>query len=310
MARLQPGDRIRIVWYSTCGAPRSLVGTCSHYVGASFHVRSRKDDQLHGCTDYACGGLLVVVAVLSALAQRLQIPAAILLLLGGLLLSFFPGMPSADLNPDLVLFLFLPPLIYAAAWQSSWREFRAALQPILLLAIGLVLVTTTMIAVVAHSVVGLPWSVALVLGAIVSPTDAEALHPSEVLATLSAGLYLSRQSVRFFSSNTRLQANAVWNVLVFLLNGLLFLLIGLQLRAIPATIGPASWPAFIRDALVICLTVILVRIVWVFTASYLPQLVRPRGRQTDSALNWPVCCWSPGRVYVADCRWLLPLRCP
>jgi monovalent cation/hydrogen antiporter len=119
-------------------------------------------------------GLFVVVAVLSALAQHLQIPAAILLLLGGLLLSFFPGMPSIDLNPDLVLFLFLPPLIYAAAWQSSWREFRAALRPILLLAIGLVLVTTTTIAVVAHTVVGLPWSVAFVLGAIVSPTDAVA----------------------------------------------------------------------------------------------------------------------------------------
>jgi NhaP-type Na+/H+ or K+/H+ antiporter len=231
-------------------------------------------------------GLLVVVFVLSALAQYFLMPAAILLLLGGLLLSFFPGLLSIDLNPDLVLFLFLPPLIYAAAWQSSWREFRVALQPILLLAIGLVLVTTTMIAVVAHSVVGLPWSVALVLGVIVSPMDAEALHPSEVLATLSAWLYLSRQSVRFFSSNTRLQVNAVWNVQVFLLNGLLFLLIGLQLRAIPATIGPASRPAFIRDALVICLMVILVCIVWVFTASYLPQLVRPRGRQTDSALNW------------------------
>ena len=64
-------------------------------------------------------GLFVVVAVLSALAQRLQIPAAILLLLGGVLLSFIPGVPSIDLNPDLVLFLFLPPLIYAAAWQTS-----------------------------------------------------------------------------------------------------------------------------------------------------------------------------------------------
>jgi CPA1 family monovalent cation:H+ antiporter len=333
-------------------------------------------------------GLLVVVAVLSALAQRLQIPAAILLLLGGLLLSFVPGMPSVDLNPDLVLFLFLPPLIYAAAWQSSWREFRAALRPILLLAIGLVLVTTTTIAVVAHTVVGLPWSVAFVLGAIVSPTDAvaasataqslglsrrivtvlegesivndatglviyrfaaaavvtgafsiwqaswqfvivslgglligliiawplarlhriiddalieitltlltpfvaylcaEALHLSGVLATLSAGLYLSRQSARFFSSNTRLQATAVWNVLVFLLNGLLFLLIGLQLRAILATIGTAFWPAFIRDALVICLTVILVRVVWVFTATYLPLLVSARWRRMNPDPGW------------------------
>src|SRR4051812_66886 len=76
-------------------------------------------------------GLLVVVVVLSALAQHFQIPAAILLLLGGLLLSYVPGIPRIDLNPELVLFLFLPPLIYAAAWQASWREFRAALQPIL-----------------------------------------------------------------------------------------------------------------------------------------------------------------------------------
>ena len=115
---------------------------------------------------------------------------------------------------------------------------------------------------------------------------AEALQLSGVLATLSAGLYLSRQSARFFSSNTRLQANAVWNVLVFLLNGLIFLLIGLQLRAVLATIGPSSWPAFIRDALVICLTVILVRVAWIFTANYLPQLVRLCGRRTAPYPGW------------------------
>jgi CPA1 family monovalent cation:H+ antiporter len=333
-------------------------------------------------------GLLVVVAVLSALAQRLQVPTAIVLVLGGLLVSFIPGLPTIDLNPELVLFLFLPPLIYAAAWQTSWREFRATLRPILLLAIGLVLVTTTTIAVVGHYVVGLPWSVAFVLGAIVSPTDAvaasataqslglsrrivtllegesmvndatglviyrfavaavvtgtfslwqaswqfvvvsigglligliiawplarlhrmfddalieitltlltpfvaylcaEALHLSGVLATLSAGLYLSRQSARFFSSNTRLQATAVWNVLVFLLNGLLFLLIGLQLPSILATIGPTSGPDFIRDALAICLTVILVRVVWVFTATYLPRLLSARLRRIDPYPGW------------------------
>jgi len=107
-----------------------------------------------------------------------------------------------------------------------------------------------------------------------------------VLATLSAGLYLSRQSARFFSSNTRLQATAVWNVLVFLLNGLLFLLIGLQLRAIVATIGTAFWPAFMRDALVICLTVILVRVVWVFTATYLPLLVSARWRRMNPDPGW------------------------
>ena len=103
---------------------------------------------------------------------------------------------------------------------------------------------------------------------------------------MSAVLFQIRQSARFFSSNTRLQATAVWNVLVFLLNGLLFLLIGLQLRAILATIGTAFWPAFIRDALVICLTVILVRVVWVFTATYLPLLVSARWRRMNPDPGW------------------------
>src|SRR5262249_36671280 len=118
--------------------------------------------------------LLVVVVALSALATRLALPSPIVLVVGGVLLSFLPGLPTIDLAPDLVLFLFLPPLIYASAWQTSWREFHANVRSILVLAIGLVLVTTTLVAVVAHYLVGLPWGVAFVLGAIVSPTDAVA----------------------------------------------------------------------------------------------------------------------------------------
>jgi monovalent cation/hydrogen antiporter len=93
--------------------------------------------------------LLVVVTMLSALATRFEVPAPIVLVVGGLLLSLLPGLPTIDLPPDLVLFLFLPPLIYASAWETAWREFHANLRPILLLAIGLVLVTTTLVAVVA-----------------------------------------------------------------------------------------------------------------------------------------------------------------
>ena len=284
-------------------------------------------------------GLLVAIVILATLATRLRIPYAILLVLGGLLLGFVPGLPTITINPELVLVLFLPPLIYSSAWLTSWREFRANLRPILQLSLGLVLVTTIVIAVVAHTIAGLSWPVAFVLGAVVSPTDAvaasataqqlglprrivtviegesmvndatglviyrfavaalvmgsfslwqaslqfvivslgglliglvigwpvawlhrhlddapieititlltpyaayllaNALQVSGVLAVLSAGLYLSRQSSRFFSSNTRLQANAVWNVLVFLLNGLVFLVIGLQLRGILETIA-------------------------------------------------------------------------
>src|SRR5439155_19951951 len=119
-------------------------------------------------------GLLMAIVILATLAARLRIPYPILLVLGGLLLGFVPGLPSIILDPELVLFLFLPPLIYSSAWLTSWREFRANLRPILLLSIGLVLVTTTVVAVVAHGLIGLPWPVAFVLGALVSPTDAVA----------------------------------------------------------------------------------------------------------------------------------------
>jgi monovalent cation/hydrogen antiporter len=103
---------------------------------------------------------------------------------------------------------------------------------------------------------------------------------------LSAGLYLSRQSSRFFSSNTRLQANAVWNVLVFLLNGLLFLLIGLQLRSILATIAGHSLFTLIWQALLISLAVIAVRIAWVFPAASLPRQLSARLRARDPYPGW------------------------
>src|SRR5438105_1797441 len=118
--------------------------------------------------------LLVAIVALTAVATRLRLPYVILLVLGGLALGFVPGLPDIKLDPALVLFLFLPPLIYSSAWLTSWREFRANLRPILLLSVGLVLATTTVVAVVAHDLIGLPWPVAFVLGALVSPTDAVA----------------------------------------------------------------------------------------------------------------------------------------
>jgi Na+/H+ antiporter len=333
-------------------------------------------------------GLLVAIVALATLATRLRLSYAILLVIGGLLLGFIPGLPNIALNPELVLVLFLPPLIYSSAWLTSWREFRANLRPILQLALGLVLVTTLVIAVVAHFIAGLSWPVAFVLGAVVSPTDAvaasatanqlglprrivtviegesmvndatglvvyrfavaavvtgsfalwqaglqfllvglgglvlglviawpvawlhrhlddapieititlltpyaaylvaDALQVSGVLAVLSAGLYLSRQSSRFFSSNTRLQANAVWNVLVFLLNGLLFLLIGLQLRGILAAIAGHSLLTLLWQALLISLVVIAVRLAWVFPAASLPRQLSARLRARDPYPGW------------------------
>src|SRR5262249_40069656 len=88
--------------------------------------------------------LLVAVVVLASLATQLRVPYAILLVLGGLVLGFVPGLPTVTLDPAVVLFLFLPPLIYFSAWFTPWRDFRADLRPILLLAVGLVLTCTTL----------------------------------------------------------------------------------------------------------------------------------------------------------------------
>lgn len=333
-------------------------------------------------------GLLVATVVFASLATRLRVPYAILLVLGGALLGFLPGLPEVNLNPELILFLFLPPLVYSSAWQTSWREFRANLRPILSLAIGLVLFTTVCVAIVAHTILGLPWSIAFVLGAVLSPTDAvaasaiaqrmglsrrivtvlegesivndatglvvytfavaaavtgsfelgaaivqfgvvslgglviglvvgwplawlhrhlddapieititlltpfaayllaEAVQVSGVLAVLSAGLYLSHHSSRFFSSRTRLAANAVWNVLVFVLNGLLFLLIGLQLRHILSALGEHPVVTVIEEALLISLTVIVVRLIWVFSAAYLNRRLFPGLRARDPYADW------------------------
>src|SRR6266511_4372039 len=118
--------------------------------------------------------LLASVAALALLAQRLTIPYPILLVLGGLAISFVPGLPSVRLSPELALLIFLPPLLYAQAWMTPWREFCRYLRPIFLLAVGLVLFTTTAVAFAAHGLMGLPLAAGFVLGAIVSPPDAVA----------------------------------------------------------------------------------------------------------------------------------------
>ncbi len=117
--------------------------------------------------------LFGLVATLVIIARKLAVPYPVLLVLGGLALSFVPRLPEVKLNPNIVFYFFLPPLLYPAALFTSWRDFRRNLRPILLLAIGLVLFTMVAIAYVAHSLLpDLPWAAAFALGAIVSPPDA------------------------------------------------------------------------------------------------------------------------------------------
>jgi monovalent cation/hydrogen antiporter len=118
--------------------------------------------------------LLAVLVAVAVLARRLQVAPSILLVIAGISLALVPGLPSIELAPELVLLVMLPPLLYSAAVAMSWREFRFNLRPIFLLAFGAVVFTTCAVAAAAHYVLGLPWAVGFLLGAIVSPPDAVA----------------------------------------------------------------------------------------------------------------------------------------
>ncbi len=333
-------------------------------------------------------GLLVVVVALVTIARKLEIPYPILLVIGGLALGFIPHLPSVTLSPELVFLLFLPPLLYWEALNTPLRELRANMRPILLLAIGLVLMTTAVVAIVAHMVIGLNWAVAFVLGAIISPTDtvaaaaiaqrlslprrvtavlegesllndatalvvygtavtvvasgsfswvqagtkfvvasgggiiiglvvglivvrvrrvlhdspventislltgfaaylpADRLGLSGVLAVVATGLYLERMGPRIVSPQTRLQAIQLWQVVVFLLNGLLFILVGLQLNTILASRTLPSFVNLLLDAAIISVTIIVARIVWIFPATYLPRLLSRHLREKDPYPSW------------------------
>jgi Na+/H+ antiporter len=332
--------------------------------------------------------LLVSAAVLLILAVPLRIPYPILLVLGGLVLGFGPGVPKVTMPPEVVLIGILPPLLYVSAFFTGLRELRQNLRPISLLAVGLVAMTTLGVAAVAHMVADLPWAEAFVLGAVVSPTDpiaataigrrlgvprrltdiiegeslvndgmalvllrtaivaavsgsfspwdaggrlvlnivggvaiglvvgyvirrvrrvldnpplevtlafltgyfaflpASALGVSGVLAVVTAGIYLGWYTPELTTAQTRMQGNGFWEILTFLLNVLLFGLVGLQLRPILDSLaGRGGW-SLVGEAAVIVLAVIVIRIFWVFPATYLPRWLIPHVREHDPYPPW------------------------
>ena len=342
-------------------------------------------------------GLMVAVAGLSVLARSVGVPYPIMLVLGGLVLGFLPGLPDIELPPELVLVLFLPPLLYHAAFFSSPRELRADLRAISLLALGLVPVSMVAVAVTAHALVGgLPWAAAFALGAIVSPTDplaatsiarrlgvprrivtllegeslvndatalaayriavsaavggsfvisqaglqfvasatggvavglavgwlvaevrrrlddppveiivtvvtgyaaylpAEQLGASGVLAAVAAGLYVGWRAPEVASPATRLLGFSFWEVLVYLLNAVLFILVGLQLHPILGDVSGPSAATLLGLAVLISAVVIAVRIAWGFTVPYLvraldrrpAQVVRRLGPRERLIVGW------------------------
>jgi monovalent cation/hydrogen antiporter len=333
--------------------------------------------------------LLVAVIALVTIARRVLIPYPIFLVLGGLVLSLVPNLPVVGLDPDMVFLIFLPPILWSAAYFTSLRDFRANLRSITLLAVGLVLATTAAVAVVARALMpGLPWPVAVALGAIVSPPDAvaataiarrlgiphrvvtilegeslvndasalvlyrtavaaavtgtfgraqaleqfvlasvggvvvglvvgfltrralrltddsvahtaitllapyaawiigERTHTSAVLACVAGGLYLRQGFSELVPPATRLQARAVWDLLVFILNGVIFILIGLQLGAIREAGLPGSVQSFLWHGAVISATAIGVRLAWVPLATVIPRLLSPTLRRRDPIPGW------------------------
>ncbi len=322
--------------------------------------------------------LFVVVAALAALAKRLAVPYPIVLMIGGLAFSLIPGLPQVSLNPSIVFFVILPPLIFSAAYHISWREFRNNLTLILMLAFGLVGFTVYAVAAFSrYTLPGFDWKLGLVLGAVIAPTDplsatstarrlgiprkitdlleaeslvndgsglvawkftaalvitgstptffagaanlvylivaaiaiglitgfivhviqqrisdapieitvslitpyvaylcAEAAQCSGILATLACGLYLGRRSSGFFSLHARIESRAVWRTLDFILNGIVFLLLGLQLPRILADIHGIGLRGLIWDAALFSGAVILIRLIWVYPGVWISRIIR------------------------------------
>jgi monovalent cation/hydrogen antiporter len=333
-------------------------------------------------------GLLVGAAGLAVLARVLRVPYPITLVLGGVGIGFVPGVPNLELDPDLVLLIFLPPLLYGAAFFTSLRDLRRNARPIALLSIGVVAVTMVAVAVVAHEAIGLGWPEAFVLGAVVSPTDAvapaeilrrvgaphrlltviegenltndwtalvlykfavaavvtgtfslaeagvkfvwsgvggllvglaagfvirevrrrvddppteftisllsgyaaylpaEEIGVSGVIAAVTVGIFMGWHTPELTTPVTRMQGEAIWEVLTFLLNALLFLLIGLQLPTVLDHIDGHSTGELIRWGVLISLVVIGVRLIWQFTVVYLIRAIDRREVQRARRATW------------------------
>ena len=349
-------------------------------------------------------GLLIGIVMIATVADRLRIAYPILLVVAGIGVALLPVRHRIELHPDLVLLVFLPPLIYDASLDTSARELRTHWRPILLLAVGLVVATMATVAVVIHSLVGdMSWAVAFALGAIVSPPDsvaatqiagklglprrlvtilggeglmndataltayqvaiaavgsvftvadvfgkfsfavvvgvavglavgwlgcrmlrftetpvientmllilpfaaylpADKLGASGVLAVVAAGLYFGRFGSASLTAAARLQQREIWDLIVFLLTGASFLLIGLELRPILDSLVNRESGSLAIEASAVVGTVIVVRMAWMFAVTALPgghRLVGAARRSTRSWRETTVVGWAGMRGAVS-----------
>ncbi len=349
--------------------------------------------------------LVATVVASTAVARRLAPPAPVFITVIGIALGFTPGFPAVHLNPELVLFTVLPPLIYAAAVQLPWEEFRSNLWPISFFAIGLVAFTAAGVAAAAHALIpGLNWAEAFALGAVVSPTDAvagtavterlgaprrlvaiiegeglvndaialtmlrlataamlagsfpvaagfgrfaaivagepvwgvfvgwvaaalrkrtgdarieitislmtpfaayllpEALGGSGVLATVAAGMYIGIRTPEMVPSGIRLRLTSVWEIVVYLLNGLLFLLTGIELSYVVTGFHREPGTRLLLHGLAITAIAILLRFAWTWPATWATNRMtgeRVDGRMPNRQLVFLAFCGMRGGISLA-----------
>jgi CPA1 family monovalent cation:H+ antiporter len=328
--------------------------------------------------------------LLVILGQKLKIAYPIFLVIGGLLISLIPGTPRIGITPDLIFLIFLPPLLYEAAWYTSWPNFWKMRWPILLHGFGLVIVTSVIIAYLSEKLIPrFTLSIGLLLGGIISPPDsvaassvlkffkipkkvktvlegeslvndaasltvfrfalaavisgtfvlreaatsfvivtimgiliglilaqiiyfihklfsttaniaialtlitpyimyltAEHFHYSGVLAVVSGGLFLSSRSKEILNHKARIQSAGVWDTIGFILNGLIFILIGLQLPSIVNGLKYYSLQEAIRYSLIVSALIILIRLIWIFATTYIPIALSKKFRESDIRPNW------------------------
>jgi len=265
--------------------------------------------------------LLVGVTFLALVARRLAIPTPAVLLAGGVLVALLPGLPAVQFDPQLVFLVFVPPLLFRASLLASYRDVRANVRPILLLGVGHVLFATLAVAAVTGSfslsaatgrflVVGaggiavglaVAWLLAAVRRHIHDPEventislltgyaaflPAERLGVSGILAVVATGLYLGRVGPRFVAADTRVQNVGMWDVVVFVLEGLIFIITGLALRPIVAGWSGPFARELVSGVVLVSLTIIVARFVWVFPAAYVPRFLSARVRQRDPYPPW------------------------
>lgn len=332
--------------------------------------------------------LLGIVSVLAVLAAKLQFPFPILLVIAGLLIGLAPGLPVIQLEPDVVFLVFLPPLLYIAAWKFPWDHFRANLIPIFGMAVGLVFFTIAAVGVTMHWLVpAMTLTTAFVLGAIISPPDAVAasavlknvrvpkrlstilegeslvndasglvayhfavlavvtgtfsagtaaldflwlliggvfvglfsgwvvvrvlksLHEpvvgitltiltpyvvyllaeqikcSGVLAVVSAGLFIGQRSWQTISSESRLQGDAVWMFIEYTLNGLVFILIGLQFPVFVKEIQQMPIWHVVMLGLLVTLIIAVARFIWMVPMVWVERKILRRSKQPQEVLS-------------------------